>query len=157
MRKIGIRRGLVLASSGLLAAGVLLGTAAPGLAAPAATVQVTSHSLPADVSDAAVITGKAVPAKPDIKQLGCSDKTSFHVYMAKQTICYGFTGTVDFSGNDTTGACAGNNEGHMLYELSTSPTRKTWDFTPGSAIGFPSVVDVVSLTITGYTGSDSCP
>jgi hypothetical protein len=57
----------------------MLGTAAPGLAASAATAQVTSHSLAADVSDAAVITGKVVSAGPDIRQLACNYATQFHI------------------------------------------------------------------------------
>jgi hypothetical protein len=156
MRKIGIRRGLVLASSGLLAAGVLLGTAAPGLAAPAATAQVTSHSLATDVSDAAVITGKVVPAGPDIKQLSCSDQTSFHLYTTSGTVCYGFTGTELFSANDTFRACAGNNYGTLRYFDPHLDEYESWDFAPGHVVGWTYDVDVVSLTITKYSGSDEC-
>lgn len=124
-------------------------TAAPGLAAPATTVQVTSYSLAGHASAAAVI-------RPDIEPLPCSNETSFHIYTATGTYCYGFEGTTYFTGNATYMVCAGNNYGTLRYYDPEQNKYDKWDFAPGHVAAWSYYVDVDSLTITKYSGSDMC-
>jgi hypothetical protein len=154
--KVSRKRVTVIATA---LAAALLGlsmTAAPGLAAPATTVQVTSHSLAADVSGAGVITGKVLPAVPDISQLPCNNRTSFHLYGTYGEVCFGYTGTQFFRTNKTFKACAGNNYGTLRFYDPHTGLNEHWDFAPGHIIAWSYGVNVNSLTITGYSGRDAC-
>ena len=136
--------------------------AAPAWAASATTVQVSSHSLAADASGPAFITGKVFQAVPDIEVEGCgsSNETWVHITMSegtgRETLCYGFTGTQDFSGNTTWEVCAGNNYGYLRYYDPHLNQYKTWQFAPGHVISWSYGVDVDTLTISSWSGSDEC-
>jgi hypothetical protein len=146
-------------------AAALLGlfmTAAPAWAAPATTLQVSSHSLAADVSAPAVITGKVFSAVPYIKGQLCSSATKNWVHLTmsagtgREEWCYGFTGTEYFSGNTTWMACAGNNYGYLRYFDPHLNRYETWQFAPGHVIAWSYGVDVDSLTISSWSGGDTC-
>lgn len=137
---------------GTVLATALLGlfmTAGPSLATSVTTAQMSSHSLAADVSAAAAI-------RPRIKELSCDDKTAFRIEMKSGTYCYGFDGIVLFEANATRSVCAGNNYGTLRYYDPEHNEYHTWDFAPGHVAGWTYYVDVDSLTITGYSGSDKC-
>jgi len=134
---------------GALAA-ALLGlfmTAAPALAAPA-TAQTSSHNLTADVS-----------ARPLIQGVGCNSSTTHwvHVYMNAGTWCYGFTGTWYFGANNTRAVCAGNNYGTLEYYSPAVNSYFTLRFGPGNRFDFIPDVNLIYVTITGWSGSDTCP
>jgi hypothetical protein len=143
------KRGIVIVTA--LAASLLglFMTAAPSMAAPATTAQVISYSLAAHVSAATVI-------RPDIEPLPCSDETAFHLYTANGTFCYGFTGIELFTGNAINKACAGNNYGSLRYYDPERNEYFNWQFAPGHVKAWTYYVDAISLTITGYSGSDIC-
>jgi hypothetical protein len=139
-------------------AGALLSTflaAAPALAAPVATVQASSHGLAEKAISPAVGAGKY---KPLIKVEGCgsSNATWVHITTSEGTTCYGDTGILSFSGNNTLQVCAGNNYGKITYVSPYDGTIETWPFAPGYVINFGTGADVLTLTITGWLDSDSC-
>jgi hypothetical protein len=133
--------------------------AAPASAAPATIMaQVSSQSLAGDASAPAVITGKVTPIEPDISVEGCgsSNETWVHITTSEGTLCYGGTGTEYFAGNVTYSVCAGNNYGYLRYFNDSTGEYDTWEFAPGHTIAWSDGVDVDSLTISSWSGSDQC-
>jgi hypothetical protein len=78
--------------------------------------------------------------------------------------CFGFTGTWHFppglSADYASYFCAGNNRGsiHVLYPRGPNGTSRTYSFGPGTQISWPfnNPAQLVSLTITGWSGGNTC-
>jgi hypothetical protein len=134
-------------------------TTAPVFAASTATAQVSGHSVTAGVGAPAAITGKASSIKPlvvSIEGCGSSNETWVHITTSEGTLCYGGAGTLDFSGNVTYSVCAGNNYGYLRYFNDSTGQYATWQFAPGHTIAWSDGVDVDTLTISKWSGSDKC-
>ena len=127
-------------------------------AAAASTAQTGSPS--------SSVTGGATPL---ITWRSCAGQTTtwvdIDVYFFRVAglfdYCYGFTGTWHFptSGSLTYIAhfCAGNNRGKLVIKNYPSGTNQTFSFGPGTQLAWPtSSPSLVSLTITGWSGSDTC-
>jgi hypothetical protein len=78
--------------------------------------------------------------------------------------CFGFTGTWRFpplpSADYASYFCAGNNHGsiHVLWPRGPNGTSRTYSFGPGTTISWPfsNPAQLVSLTITGWSGNNTC-
>jgi hypothetical protein len=136
------------------------GVPAAAKAAAASTAQTGSPS--------SSVTGGATPL---ITWRSCAGQTTtwvdIDVYFFRVAglfdYCYGFTGTWHFSTSGTltytSHFCAGNNRGDVVVKYWPSGTIRTFSFGPGTQIAWPTSnppVSLVSLTITGWSGSDTC-
>ena len=77
--------------------------------------------------------------------------------------CFGYTGTWQFPTSGTldytSHFCAGNNRGSITVTYWPAGTRRTFSFGPGTQLAWPTSnppVSLVSLTITGWSGSNTC-
>jgi hypothetical protein len=129
---------------------------APAGAATGGSSLTASHALAVTPARAA---GPALSA-PDIALEPCTSAraTWVHITLAvgdqpAQTLCWGYTGTWYFSANKTTHFCAGNNYGTLNYYTASGEARSL-GFLPGYKASED--IDVVSLTIKGWRGSDTC-
>jgi hypothetical protein len=158
------------AASAAPAAYSAAGVPAAAKAAAASTAQAGSHSVSvlSPGTHGSSATGGAVPL---IKWSSCPGKTTtwvdIDVYQFRVAglfdWCFGFTGTWRFP---TSGAldytshfCAGNNRGNIVVKYWPSGTIRTFSFGPGSMFAWPTSnppVSLVSLTITGWSGSNTC-
>ena len=69
--------------------------------------------------------------------------------------CFGYTGRWRFTGNyNVSYFCSGNNKGGFSY--SDAGVYKSFLFGPGKLIALPLNSVPISLTITGWSGSDTC-
>lgn len=69
--------------------------------------------------------------------------------------CFGYTGRWQFTGNwNVSYFCSGNNKGGFAYD--DAGVYKSFAFGPGKLIALPLNSVPVSLTITGWSGSDTC-
>ncbi len=71
--------------------------------------------------------------------------------------CYGYTGTWRFSLNTgwyISNFCAGNNKVSFTYD--EFGVNHSFGFGPGKYMTFPAGTQPVSLTITGWSGSNRC-
>lgn len=137
----------------------LLGTllaATPAWASSAGTAQVSTHKPAAHVS---TFTGGGqitiTHISGDIQEQPCTSgrATWLHMTMNGTTRCYGFKGTLGFSGNVTYWFCSGNNYGTVKYWDGNDPV--SLGFTNGTNISLDGG-NVYLLTINGYRGSDTC-
>jgi len=136
---------------------VAAASAAPAAGAPAAAV--------AAADDA------AQAASPNITWRTCAGQTTTWVLILEYRLrvgglnawCFGYTGTWHFP---TTGTldytyhfCAGNNRGSITVTYWPAGTRRTFSFGPGTQLAWATSsppVSLVSLTITGWSGSNTC-
>jgi hypothetical protein len=142
------------------------GVPAAAEVAAVSTAQIGSPGISAPSSGAAHGSNPAGGAIPLIKWNPlCSGSTTwvllFEFLLPSRGVshwCFGYTGTWNFpsSGEDqATYLCAGNNygsievkwQGYVTYYSFGPGTHITWQ--PGSAT-------LISLTITGWSGSDRC-
>jgi hypothetical protein len=69
--------------------------------------------------------------------------------------CFGYTGRWRFTGNyNVSYFCSGNNKGGFSYD--DAGVYKSFAFGPGKLIALPLNSVPISLTITGWSGSDTC-
>ena len=69
--------------------------------------------------------------------------------------CFGYTGRWQFTGNyNVAYFCSGNNKGGFSYE--DAGTYRSFAFGPGKLVALPLNSVPISLTITGWSGSDTC-
>jgi hypothetical protein len=141
-------------SLGLPQAATYAASAAPAKAVAASTAQTGSHSV-------RVLS----PAIPNIKWQECAGKTTTWVDLDAVNIgagviddwCYGYTGIWNFPVNPPyyiSIICAGNNYGSFRYIDHNTGVLHTWDFAPGHVLA--GTLIPVRLTITGWSGSDTC-
>jgi hypothetical protein len=124
-------------------------TAAPAWAASVDTAQIGSHG------PAAHVNGATVQVTPNIQEASCTGRATWvHMTINGRTRCFGNTGTLSFTSNNTTYFCAGNNYGTLQYWLGG--VYLPLGFTPGTVVHWSGGVDVVLLTINGWRGSNHC-
>jgi hypothetical protein len=134
----------------------------PALGATAGTAQASSHGTMTRADG--VVSGARTLVRPDtsIQQQPCTAAraTWVHITQSEGTsltvTCFGFTGIWLFSGNTSWMVCAGNNYGTLRYYDPEHEAYETWDFSPGSVIAWSYGVDLTSLTINGWSQSDTC-
>lgn len=158
------------AASAAPAAHSTAGAPAAAKAAAASTAQTASHSVSvlSPGTHGSSATGGAVPL---IQWRTCVGQTTtwveLDVYFFRVAglfdYCYGFTGTWHFPTSGsltyTSHFCAGNNRGNVVVTIWPSGNRRTYSFGPGTQIAWPTSnppVSLVSLTITGWSGGDTC-
>lgn len=147
------------ASLGLPLAAAGTASAAPAKAAAVSTAQTSGKTMSA--------TG---PAIPNITfNPSCSGNTTWVVLLEYKLPnrglyhwCFGFTGTWIFPPNPpydyASSFCAGNNRGTV--KVIWQGVLRSYSFGPGTRIAWPINQDfarLVSLTITGWSGSNTCP
>lgn len=135
---------------------VLLGTfmaAVPAWAAPVSTA--LGGNSPAAHVNGAAVSDPVSGVSGDIQEQPCTSgrATWVHMTMNGTTRCFGYTGTLYFSGNNTTWFCAGNNYGTLKYWKNN--TYYSLGFTNGTNVNLGGV-DVTLLTINGWRGSNTC-
>lgn len=130
MKRPNHRTGLALTAAAALGAGLIA-------AAPAA--------------DAATIHPNTT-----IEERACSssNETWVQIVFANKTECFGYAGTIGFSGNSAEYLCSGNNYGSVSYNDGSG--EQTDSFSPGEDIYFPAGTSVLSLKIIKWSGSSIC-
>jgi hypothetical protein len=102
------------------------------------------------------------PNGPLIQAQPCTSgrATWFHMRIVigenTSTVCFGFTGTWYFSGNLTEWTCSGNNRGTYGYTEVATGGSYSLGFLPGFNKTWSIKIDSVYLTITGWSGSNTC-
>jgi hypothetical protein len=148
---LGLPQAAAYAASLAPAAHPTAGVATPARAATARTAQTGSS-----------LTGGAIP---NIKWQQCAGKTTTWVDLDEVNIaagviddwCYGFTGIWNFPVNPGyyfSIICAGNNYGSFRYIDHNTGVLHTWAFAPGHVLA--GTLIPVRLTITGWSGTDTC-
>jgi hypothetical protein len=150
-----------------LAAGPLLALGGAS-AATAATAAPSVAAAPARAlgSAATAATNLAQPAavRPDLTGEVCSSSTAhwftLHIYWdggTWQYYCYGNKGSFSWpDDNQISWACAGNNYGTFVYFDWATKKNVTVNFTPGWSANLGSDDELVSLSITKWSGSYNC-
>lgn len=148
---------LGIAATLMVLLGVLMG-ASPALASTASAGQSGGNGLATYVNRAATYIPESY-AVGDIQEQPCTSgrATWVHIeFLSQGTLCYGFTGTWYFSGGYIPiHFCSGNNSGTFKYS-DINGNEHSFNFGPGANISFLHTDDAVSLTITGYSGNDTC-
>lgn len=100
--------------------------------------------------------GAVSKARYDIMTASCSvDKSYVHVTFSTGTKCYSGIGTLRFTTvNSVTKVCSGNNFGSIVYQVSG--VNHTWNFSQGQTKTFSPGVFLTTLTINGFSGSETC-
>jgi hypothetical protein len=158
------------AASAAPAAHQTAGVPAAAKAAAASTAQTASHSVSvlSPGTHGSSATGGAVPL---IQWRTCQGQTTTWVdidlYFLRVAglfdYCYGGTGTWRFPTSGTLTYvrhfCAGNNRGSIAVKYWPAGNIYTFSFGPGTQIAWPTSGpprSLVSLTITGFSGRDTC-
>jgi hypothetical protein len=146
----------VLMAMGVLTAGILMQTMSAAYASPSASRATGSR-----------VSNSAGSISPNVKWADCSgsteDPTWVHTVLFDPTqpgtadYCYGFTGTwkIAYTNWSLAYFCAGNNKGSFTYYQRGATHSKS--FSPGQKFNFYSgaVTQLKSISITGWSGSDS--
>jgi hypothetical protein len=157
--KMGLRKRLWV----MVAAAMLLGgaVAASQQTAMASTAQTAMASTATHVNSP---TGQRIPNISFAECSGIFYRTWVHldIYygLSLQDWCFGFTGTWQFTQtNNVVTFCSGNNIGVYHYFYTTDPRRVIhyFNYRPGQIYNFAANVRIYSLTIQGWSGSDTCP
>jgi hypothetical protein len=143
------------AAAGVMALGVLL---ASGMSASASTRAVPSFVQPGTVA-AGAVGGHVSHDSTPIQEQPCTSgrKTWVHIDSADGLQCFGFAGTAAFDPYPRLYEfCAGNN--HGSFEVFDSDTGKysSGNYSAGFARDYGNGIYIVSVTIKGWSGSDSC-
>jgi hypothetical protein len=148
----------VIAASTLISASALLGVSA----APAVAVAASPQSATASTATHGRPTAQVIP---NISFAECSGTVLYRSWVNIDILqvsglmdwCFGFTGTWQFHApnNNVTFFCSGNNIG--VYHYIQNGVIHFFNFRPGQLHTFAANVRAYSLTIQGWTGSDTCP
>jgi hypothetical protein len=110
-------------------------------AASAATGTTTANTASVMVHEVTMTAKSDNGVKPNIAEASCVGRPTWvHLYTTAGDYCYGFTGTAYLAFNDTYAVCWGNNGGNLHYYVLSNGD-----------------IDVTSVTITGWSGSNGCP
>jgi hypothetical protein len=152
------------AASAAPAVHLTAGVPAAAKAAAASTDQTGSHSVGVLSAGTHVssLTGGAIPL---ISWKECPSLRTTWVDIDMVNIgagvisdwCFGYTGTWRFSTNTgyyVSYFCSGNNKGSFAYTYGG--VYHIFFFGPGRLVAFPAATLPVSLTITGWSVSDTC-
>jgi hypothetical protein len=149
----------VIAASILISAGALLSVSTAPAGAVAASTQTAIASTATRGSN---LTGRIIP---NITWRLCTGTNSYATWVHLDTLtgaglldyCYGGLGTWRFNSgnNDVRTFCSGNNSG--LYYYTQGGVTHPFYFHPGELVPFAGSARAVSLIISGWSGSDTCP
>ena len=156
---------IMLVTAASLCLGLSLSVSA-AYAAPAAPAAHSTADVSAQARTAARTAGQASTKSPAVSAIvfrECNGLRTTWVDIDILSIpagtltdwCFGYTGRWQFTGNyNVSYFCSGNNKGGFSY--SNAGVYRSFTFGPGRLVALPLNSVPISLTITGWSGSDTC-